>query len=171
MNERDLNKLLLDNEFLNRKIKNYIDKKLLTKQEPHKIESGEHAVKADHNLNFAKNNINTYSDWAIVGCYYALYHIALALILKKGFSSKNHDATLCVLIKYYYKKHLTEEDIMLLNEIYLDNQDILFYVQAKQEREKAAYSSKIFLDEKKTKELHLKTVLFVSKCKKILEDS
>jgi len=105
-----------------------------------------------------------------VGCYYALYHIALALILKKGFSSKNHDATLCVLIKYYYKKHLTEEDIMLLNQIYLDNQDILFYVHAKQEREKAAYSSRIFLDKKKTNELHLKTVLFVSKCKKILEN-
>ncbi len=115
-----------------------------------------------------KDNSAKYSDWALVGCYYASYHAALALLLQKGVSSKNHDATLCLLIKYYYQKDLTQEDFELLNFVYLDNQDILFYVESKQEREKASYSSQIEFDKKKISELVMKTVLFVNKCKEIL---
>ena len=109
-----------------------------------------------------------YSDWAIVGCYYAAYHMALALILKRGFSSKNHDATLCVLIKEYYNSKLSSSDIELLNKIYLDNEDILFYVKTKDEREKASYSSQIIFDKKNIDDLRLKTLEFVRKTKNII---
>ncbi|HLC74916.1 MAG TPA: hypothetical protein VJH88_03605 [Candidatus Nanoarchaeia archaeon] len=46
-------------------------------------------------------------------CY---YHAALALILTREYSSKNHLATLCVLIKEFYRKELSKEDIEVLGE-------------------------------------------------------
>ena len=104
--------------------------------------------------------------WLLIRC--KGYHIAIALLIKKGFSSKNHDATLCVLIKYY-NVELSKDDIELINKAYLDNNDILFYVQSKQEREKASYSSQTAFDKKLVQELRLKTILFVNKAKEILK--
>lgn len=170
MNEFQLKKLMEDGEELGNKIDDYTKKKIVVKQPEDTEEIKGHIQKAEHNLNFIKDTLEKgYSDWAVVGCYYASYHIALTLILKKGFSSKNHDATLCLLIKYYYKE-LSKEDIETLNKIYLDNQDILFYVQSKQEREKASYSTKINFDKQIINELRLKTILFVNKCKEILKN-
>ena len=86
-----------------------------------------------------------------------------------GEFSKNHDATLCILIKEYYKKELTEEDIKLVNEIYLDNEDILFYTESKEEREKASYSTQIVFDDKEIDKLRQKTLLFVRKAQEVLQ--
>jgi len=94
--------------------------------------------------------------------------MALALLLKKGFSSKNHDATLCILIKEYYNKELSGSDIELLNKVYLNNEDILFYVKSKEEREKASYSSQVAFDKKNVEDLRMKTLEFVRKAKNIL---
>lgn len=169
MDETELKKLLKDEKYLQYKIDLYITTKVINQQEITLGEIQGHMQKSEHNLLFVKDNSVKYSDWAIVGCYYSAYHAALALILNKGFSSKNHDATLCLLIKYYYKD-LTEEELELLNFIYLDNQDILFYVESKQEREKASYSSQLEFDKKRIKDLLMKTVLFVNKCKEILKN-
>ena len=169
MNEEQLKNLLQNPKLVDEKIKFYLENKMLFEQMYDEAEIKGHMEKAGHNLNFIKDALEDgYTDWSITGCYYASYHIALALLLKKGFSSKNHDATLCILIKYYYNKELTNEDIELLNKIYLDNNDILFYVQSKQEREKASYSSQIVFDKKLVNEIRLKTILFVSKCKEII---
>ncbi len=168
MNEQELKKLLKDQKYLQYKIDFYFSTKVITPQDITLGEIQGHIQKSDHNLLFVKDNSTKYSDWALVGCYYASYHAALALLLQKGVSSKNHDATLCLLIKYYYQKDLTQEDFELLNFVYLDNQDILFYIESKQEREKASYSSQIEFDKKKISELVMKTVLFVNKCKEIL---
>src|SRR3989344_4049516 len=170
MKEYQLKKLLEDREEQERKIKEYLTEGSLTKQEKIEEEIQGHIQKAEHNLAFTQDAVKQgYSDWAVVGCYYTSYHIALALLLNKGFSSKNHDATLCVLIKHYYGKELSKEDIELINRIYLDNNDILFYVQSKQEREKASYSSQIVFDKKLVNELKIKTLLFVNKGKDIID--
>lgn len=169
MNEKQLKRILNKPELLDKKIENYLKKKVLVKQEIDEKEINGHIAKAEHNAQFVKDTLEDgYSDWAIVGCYYAAYHMALALILKKGFSSKNHDATLCILIKEYYKKELSSSDIELLNNVYLNNEDILFYVKSKEEREKASYSSQIIFDKKNVEDLRLKTLEFVSKAKSIL---
>ena len=62
-----------------------------------------HLEKAKHNLLFFEKNIgdSQFNDWLIVTLYYALYHAVLALISKKGYSSKNHTASLVFLIKHY----------------------------------------------------------------------
>ena len=88
MNEKNLKKLLKDENKLNKQIIFYLRHKTISKVEP---------------------NINE----------------------TKGYFSKNHDATLCLLIKEYCEKGLAESDIELMNIAYLNYEDMLFYVKSK----------------------------------------
>lgn len=170
MNEKQLAELLEAGKELNARIDFYLEHKTLARQFVNEQEIKGHIEKAEHNLNFVKDTLEKgYSDWAIVGCYYAIYHIAIALILRKGYCSKNHDATLCILIKEYYNTEITEDDIKLLNRVYLDNQDVLFYVKSKEQREKASYSTQILFNKKSVDDLKQKTLLFVRKGHEILK--
>ena len=170
MKPYDLNKLLEDPELLNQKIDEFLEQKTLKKQAISQSEIEGHMEKASHNLNFIKDNLKlNYLDWAITGCYYAAYHAALALILTKGYYSKNHLATLHILIKEFYKKNLAREDLELLAK-FLDYQDVLFYVESKNKRENATYSTKRTFDEKEVEQLRIKAVLFVNKVEQILKN-
>lgn len=160
MNEYELNRMLKDKKYLDERIKTYEQKGLITKTTA-KSEIKGHMEKAKHNLDFLKEITQKYADWKMIVCYYAAYHAALAVIATKDYSSKNHDATLCLLIKYFYKSGLTEEDIELLNM--LDAKDLLFYAESKQKREDAQYSTKINFEPKGTENIRLKTLLFVNK--------
>lgn len=119
-------------------------------------------------LNFEKIS-KEFTDWAIVGCYYCLYHSALALIIKKGLFSKNHDATLCLLIQEYHKE-ISEDDLLLINFTFLNNEDILFYAQAKNKREEASYSTKTIFEKTEVNKIFIKTRLLFNKSKELLND-
>lgn len=93
------------------------------------------------------------------------------MIISKGYYSKSHDATLCILIKEYYKKGVSAEEIELLNKFFLDYSEIVFYVQSKEKREDASYSTKIKFDKPLVNELRIKAALFVDKTKQIIENS
>ena len=166
MKEFELKKLLSDQKKLNDKIQFYLDKEVLTKQDTQKNEILGHIAKAEHNLDFINDTKNEFNDWILVACYYTSYHMALALIMTKGYYSKNHDATLSALIKHFYKKELSKEDFELLNK--LDAEDILFYVQSMKQREDASYSTKVLFDKKKVNDIKLKTLFFVNKAKEII---
>ena len=168
MNEYDLKKLTSSPMLVDKNISGMINKGLLLKQKNDLKEIEGHIHKSEHNIKFINQIVKlNFSDWAIVGCYYASYHAALALIMTKGYSSKNHLATLCVLIKEFYNKGLTKEDIETFAHL-LDYQDILFYVESKEKRENAAYTAKIIFDKKEVEQLRMKAVLFVSKIKGII---
>jgi uncharacterized protein (UPF0332 family) len=87
--------------------------------------------------------------------------------MTKGQSSKNHLATLCVLIRDFYGKGLTEEDIETLSNL-LDYQDVLFYVESKNKREDATYSTKTRYTKLEVGSLKLKASLFVAKISAII---
>jgi uncharacterized protein (UPF0332 family) len=165
MNEKTLKLLLEKNDFLNKKIDYYFNKKILFNSTS-KYEIKGHLQKSRHNLEFLNDIKQNFNDWALVVCYYAVYHSALALIIKKGYFSKNHDATICVLIKEFYNKELNEEDIKLLNMF--DAQDILFYSETKNKREEASYSTKINFDLNDVNNIKIKTRLFINKVDKII---
>ena len=166
----DLNKFVENPELVENRIKIYKNKKIIKKQNIDIQEIKGHIEKSEHNLKFVYDNFKLdYLDWCITGCYYAVYHIALALILTKGYSSKNHDATLCILIKEYYNKELTKEDLDLINSFFLNYQDLLFYIHAKDRREEASYSTKYKFDKEGAEELRLKAIDFIEKCKSILD--
>lgn len=169
MKEYDLNVLLASKQLVEEKLKQFVDERTLVRQEfdPEEIEG--HILKSEHNLRFASEITKLkFFDWAIVGCYYACYHAALALILTRGYSSKDHMATLLVMIKEFYNKGLTQEDLNILAN-FLDYQDLLFYVESKNKREGATYSTKINFDKNDVEQLRVKAVLFVSKLKGMIE--
>ena len=166
MKESELMRLLENQVEVDKKLRFFLGKRLLFKQEINLRRIEGHIAKLNHDLSFVNSLKNEYNDWTLVGCYYALYHIALALILSKGLFSKNHDATLTALIKYFYRD-FPESDIRFLNSLEIN--DILFYAQSRNEREKASYSSSYIINNKTVNEIKLKTILFVNKAKEILE--
>jgi uncharacterized protein (UPF0332 family) len=125
-------------------------------------------LKAENNLRFVTDILDKkYFDWALTGCYYACYHAALALILTKGYTSKSHLATLCIILKEFYKKELTREDIEMLSD-FLDYGDVLFYVESKNKREDATYSTRTLFDKKEVERIRIQAAMFVNKIKDIL---
>jgi uncharacterized protein (UPF0332 family) len=170
MKLKDLDRLIAGRELLERKISDYESERIIVRTEKEEFQISGHMAKAEHNLKFVKDNIGLgYFDWCITGCYYAVYHAALSLIISKGYYSKSHDATICVLIREFYRHGITQEDILLINRFFLDYQDIVFYVQSKNRREKASYSSSYYFDKAEVEELRLKAILFVNKAKEILK--
>jgi len=125
MKEYDFHQLLENNVLVEQKIRDFLGKEILKKQNVDNQEIEGHILKADHNLRFVAENIKLgFVDWAITGCYYASYHAAIALILTREYSSKNHLATLCILIKEFYRRELSKEDIEMLGE-FVDYKRIL----------------------------------------------
>lgn len=171
MKEYDLNRLISNPGIVDNKIKEFLQEKILKKQEADSEEIEGHILKSENNLRFISENIKlSFYDWAITGCYYACYHAALALILSKGYSSKNHLASLCILIKEFYRKELTKEDIELFS-CFLDYTDVMLYVEAKNKREDATYSTKTKFEKKEVENLRVKAVMFISKIKTILKSA
>ena len=149
-----LRKLIANPKLLDKRIDLYEKKKIVQKVPFDLEEIKGHTSKSEHNLKFVLDNMKLeYYDWCITGCYYAIYQIALALIRAKKIYSKNHDATLCLLAKEYYKKGVTKEDIELINIFFLDYQDLLIYVHTKDRRKEASYSSKYNFDKDRVEEL------------------
>ena len=171
MKEYDLNKLIEKKNVLNDKIDEFVKKEILILQPIIADEIKGHITKAEHNLVFVKDNIKLgHFDWCISGCYYASYHAVLALIMTRGYTSKSHLATLCVLIKEFYKKGIEKEDLEMIDLLFIDQQDLIFYVESKNKREDATYSSQRVYDKKLVENLRVKAVIFVDKVKQMIEN-
>tara|TARA_Y100000310_G_C20443478_1_gene697225 strand:+ start:194 stop:712 length:519 start_codon:yes stop_codon:yes gene_type:complete len=170
MKKYDLQKLINNPEIVEEKINEFMENKVLFKQNVDKEEIKGHMLKAESNLRFIVTiTEKKFFDWALNGCYYTCYHAALALIQTKGYTSKNHLATLCVIIKEFCEKELTKEDIETLSKL-LDFEDVLLYVETKNKREDATYSTKTLFDKKEVERLRIQATMFVNKIKDILKE-
>ncbi len=131
-----------------------------------------HLEKADHNLKFVKSTLELkdFNDWAIVSSYYAIYHASLALCALKGYSTKDHNATLLILIKEFYNNGLSKEEIETVGKTTIEKEDVLYYVNAKQSRNKASYSTEKIFEPKEVENIRLKAIMFVNKVREILEN-
>ncbi|MFH1209241.1 MAG: hypothetical protein V1663_00420 [archaeon] len=165
-----------DEKELERSFKFYSKKGWIKEEKETKSLSRSHLKKTDYNLsfiNFLEEN-NVFFDWGIVGCYYAIYHASLALLVKKGVSSKNHLATLCCLIKFYYsqkdKNKLTKEEIELVSKSSLEKEEVTYFTEAKDKRETASYGVNSSFSKIESQDLKQKTIQFVNKCKEILDN-
>lgn len=150
----------------------YLTEKTLIKEEEIEHLSKSHMNKADYNLNFINNLLKQkkFYDWVITGCYYTIYHAAMALITKKGYSSKSHLATLCALIYFYYEENiLGKEDIELIVKSSLEKEEVTYFVEAKNKRKTASYGISEEFSKSESEKLKIKTVIFVNKVKQILE--
>ena len=59
---------------------------------------------------------------------------------------------------------------ILINNLFIDYQDLIFYVESKNKREDAAYSSKRLYDKREVESLRIKAALFVDKIKRVIRD-
>lgn len=166
-----------DKEKLEGSFSFYIKKGVIANEEETESLSKSHLSKADSNLDFINflQKSKRFYDWIIVGCYYTIYHASLSLLSRKGFSSKNHLASLCALIRLYYfseeeKTSLSKEDIKLISRSCLEKQEITYVAEAKEKRETASYTPAIKFTKSEAEDLREKTIMFVNKCKEILEN-
>jgi len=154
-------------EEFSREFERYLSKEVIKREDETENLSISHIKKVDYNLDFVGELLEQkkFYDWIIVGCYYSIYHATLALLVKKGFSSKNHQATLCGLIHLYYKEGLEKEDIELVVKSSIDKEEVSYFVEAKNKRESASYKIGKEFTKNEAIELKDKTILFVNKIK------
>ena len=164
----DIDRLFEDKEYLKKELDFFIIKKhiRIIKENKELIQS--HLKKARHNLEFYKLNKNhhAFNDWLIVTLYYSLYHSALALITNKKYSSKNHYATILILIKEYT---ITKEEAKLLNELSISKEDAEFYTQLKDDRHDASYTTNIKFNNKTIADYENKVLDFINKSEEMTQ--
>ncbi len=150
----------------------FVQKKLIRKGASN-LEIEGHLNKAKRNLRFARRIIDDfkeYYEWSIVTYYYAIYQAALALCAHRGFKTKKHQATLLILIKFYYPSHLKKEDLQTLATIALEETDIQAFATLKQYREDATYSISTHYEKDLSETLGSQAIEFISKVERILRE-
>ncbi len=164
---------LENEERRNKDFQNYILSKKIKKEAETPLLVQGHLDKADHNLRFVKSTLELkeFNDWAIVSAYYSIYHASLALCALKGYSTKDHLATLLILIKEFYKKELSKEEIETVGNTTIEKEEVLYYVEAKGKRNKASYSTHKIFEAHEAENLRTKAINFVNKVKEIIDSS
>src|SRR3989344_1371302 len=164
----DIDKLFSDEGYLEKEINFFIIKKHIRKIQENKELVDSHLKKARHNLEFYQLNkdYHKFNDWLIVALYYSLYHSALALITNKKYSSKNHYATILILIKEY---SITKEEAQLLNELSINKEDAELYTQLKDDRHDASYATNIKFDNQTIRDYESKVNEFINKAQEMIQ--
>ena len=164
----NIHKLFNDTTYLEQQIRFFTKK-----QQIHEIQENKHLVtahmhKSRHNIAFFKHNKDTeqFNDWLIVILYYALYHSALALITNKNYRSKNHYATILILIKEY---GIEQQDIELMNELSINKEDAKLYTTLKTNRHDASYSTQRKFTTEIIKTYEQQVLTFINKTEAILK--
>ena len=164
----DIDRLFENKDYLEKELKFFINKKhiKIIDKNPELVQS--HLKKARHNLEFYQLNkkYNQFNDWLIVTLYYSLYHSALALITNKNYTSKNHYATILILIKEY---GITKEEAELLNDLSISKQDAELYTQLKDDRHDASYQTDIKFNNQKIKKYEDKVLEFINKTEELIQ--
>lgn len=164
----NLDKLFLSKDFLEKEINFFITKKHIKKIQTNNELVSSHLKKARHNLEFYKLNKQhkKFNDWLIVTLYYTLYHCALALITNKNYSSKNHYATILLLIKEYA---ITKDEAKLLNELSINKDDAELYTSLKEDRHDASYATNIKFDRDMITKYEDKVLDFINKTEELIK--
>jgi uncharacterized protein (UPF0332 family) len=164
----NIDKLFEDRKYLDEEIRFFTSKKQMRRIEENKELVDSHMKKARHNLAFYKLNKehDNYGDWLIVALYYSLYHVALALITNKKYASKNHYATILILIKEY---SISKDEASLLHELSIKKEDAELYTQLKDDRHKASYQTNIAFTKTAIDDYENKVIDFLNKAEEMLQ--
>ena len=169
MNLRGIKNIFSDNILLEKELNFFIAKKQIKKIQKNDDLVQSHFQKAKHNLAFYKLNKShtQFNDWLIVVLYYALYHCALALIIRKGYVSKNHYATIIILINEY---NITKEEAELIDELSITKEDAKLYTSLKEDRHNASYMTKLKFTDIKIDSYEDKVIEFLNKTEEIIKN-
>jgi uncharacterized protein (UPF0332 family) len=163
----DIDRLFADKEYLEKELNFFISKKHIKIIAENKELVRSHLKKARHNLEFYRLNREhpEFNDWLIVALYYTLYHCALALITNRKYSSKNHYATIVILIKEY---SITKDEAKLLNELSISKEDAELYTNLKSDRHDASYATNIKFRNETLDDYENKVLDFINKTEEII---
>ncbi len=163
----DIDQLFSGSKFLEQEIQFFINKKQIRTIEKNKELVVSHFKKARHNLEFFKINKEhqKFNDWLIVMLYYSLYHCALALITNKNYSSKNHYATILLLIKEY---SITKDEAKLINELSINKEDAELYTNLKGDRHSASYATEVKFNQEIINKYEEQVLDFINKTEEII---
>lgn len=166
----NIEKLFTDKKYLEKELNFFTIKKQIKRTTKNKELVESHIQKARHNLEFYQINKtqNKFNDWLIVMLYYSLYHCALALITNKKYSSKNHYATILILINEY---KITKEEATLINELSISKEDAELYTNLKEDRHNASYSTDLKFSNKKIEFYEDKVLDFINKTQEIIKNN
>ncbi len=164
----DINKLFSNKKLLDGKYAFFLKKGLIVNIGENEDLVIAHLEKAKHNMLFFEKNTSDsqFNDWLIVTLYYALYHAVLALIVEKGYASKNHTASLVFLIKHYSQ---LKEDILLVHELSIKKEDAELYTKLKEDRHKASYESNANFTNKNINDYKQKVKEFFQKTEELIQ--
>src|SRR3989344_3664764 len=165
----NIDKLFLDKNYLEKELHFFMNKKQIRIINNNKELVDAHLKKARHNLAFYKLNkrYKKFNDWLIVTLYYSLYHCALALITNRDYSSKNHYATILILIKEY---SITIDEAKLLNELSINKEDAELYTNLKGDRHNASYATNIKFSRETIKDYENQVLDFVNKTEELMQN-
>lgn len=159
-------------KLLEKDFDNYLKKKTI-REGATNIEVKGHLSKAKRNLNFSRRVIDDLKDfyeWSIVSYYYSVYQAALALCSLKGYKTKSHIATISILIKFFYPKHISKEDLKTVAKTMMAEDDIKEFVELKNYREDATYSISVEYERELAENLGENAIDFVNKVERIIEE-
>ena len=164
----NIDKLFLDKQYVEKELDFFITKKHIKKIKENKKLVSSHLKKARHNIEFYKLNKEhtKFNDWLIVTLYYALYHSALALITNRNFSSKNHYATILILIKEYA---ITRDEAKLLNDLSINKEDAELYTNLKDDRHDASYATNSKFSQEIIEDYENKVLDFINKTEELIQ--
>ena len=165
----NIDKLFSDKEYLEKEINFFVTKKQIKKIENNKELVNAHVKKSRHNLEFYKLNKEhtKFNDWLIVTLYYSLYRSALALITNRNYSSKNHYATILILIQEYA---ITKDEARLLDELSINKEDAELYTNLKDDRHDASYATNIKFSQEIIKDYENQVLDFVNKTEELMQN-
>ncbi len=163
----NLSKLFSDKGYLQKQIDFFIKNKQIKRIESNPELVKSYLEKAKHNLNFfiLNKNQENYKDWQIVALYYSLYHASLALITNKNYHSKNHQATILLLIKEY---SISKDEAELINDLSINKGEAQMYTQLKKDRHDASYSTEIKFTKEIINKYQREVIRFINKTEMIL---
>ena len=164
----DIDRLFSDKEYLKKEIDFFMAKKQIKNISNNHELVNSHLKKARHNLEFFRLNKehSKFNDWLIVTLYYSLYHSALALITNRNYSSKNHYATILILIKEY---SITKDEARLLDELSISKEDAELYTNLKDDRHDASYATDIKFSQETIKDYENQVLDFVNKTEELIQ--
>lgn len=164
----DIEKLCEKPKLVEKEFAFLIQKKQIKQISENKDLANSFFQKARHNFSFYNENKKKeqYLDWLVVILYYALYHCALALITQKNYSSKNHYATILLLIKEY---HISNTEAKLITELSISTQDAKLYTTLKEDRHNASYTTNTKFTVTQIQDYELQVLDFIQKTQDLLK--
>ncbi|MFH1589903.1 MAG: DNA-binding protein [archaeon] len=165
----NINKLFEDKNYLAEELNFFISKNQIKRTGKNEELVISHLKKAKHNLEFFKLNKQhqKFNDWLIVTLYYSLYHCALALITNKKYASKNHYATILILIKEY---SITRDEAKLLKELSINKEDAELYTNLKEDRHNASYSTQDKFNQETIRDYENQVLDFINKTEELIQN-